>query len=100
MLKDLKLAFCSAAITSASVPKPALSDTALSLQLPLPLVCLGRAIWRLFLRSEHDEGQFKLRDMRAARRRRKIIFNPLALLAASNLALSNRTSTGQEHRHA
>ncbi len=78
MLKDLKVAFCSAAVASASVSQAGAFGYGIVVAISAALLsALGRVIWRLFLRSEHDEGQFVLRDMRAARRRRKIIFNPL-----------------------
>ena len=102
MLKDLKLAFFSAAITSAGLSQPgAFGYRAVVAIAALLLSALGRAIWRALLWSKHDGSQFKLlRDMRAAGRRSEGTFNPSLLLADWHMALSRKTPTDQEHRHA
>jgi hypothetical protein len=101
MLKDLKLAFFSAAVTFAGLSPPgafgyrAVVGIAVSL-----LSALGRAIWRALPRTEHDGSQFKLvRDMGAAGRRSKESFNPSLLLAGWHTPLSSKI-LDQEHRHA
>jgi hypothetical protein len=100
--KDLKLAFFSAAVTSAGLSQPgAFGYRAVAAIAASLLSASGRAIWRSLLRTEHDGSQFKiLRDMRAAGRRSKGTFNPSLLLADWRMALSSKTSTNQEHRHA
>jgi len=102
MLRDLKLAFFSAVVTSAGLSQPGALATALSSRLPASLLSvLGRAVFRSLLRTEHDGSQFQvLRDMRAAGRRSKGTFNPALLLVDWPMALSSKTSTDQEHRHA
>jgi hypothetical protein len=103
MLKDLKLAFFSAAITSAAgLSQPgAFGYRAVVAIAAFLLSALGRAIRRALLRTEHDGSQSKLvRDMRAAGRRSKGSFNPSLLSADWHRALSSKTSTDREHRHA
>ncbi len=95
MLKDLKLAFCSAAIASASFSQAdAFGYGAIVAITAALLSALGRAIWRSLFQAGHCR-----RDVPAARRRSERTFNPLLLLATSNMALSNKTSTSQEYRH-
>jgi hypothetical protein len=95
VLKDLKLAFCSAAIASASFSQPGAFGYGAIVAIAAALLsALGRAIWRSLLQAGHGR-----RDVPAARRHSERTFNPLLLLAASNLALPNKTSTSQEHRH-
>ena len=102
MLRDLKLAFFSAAVTSAGLSQPgAFSYRAVVAIAASLLSVLGRAVFRSLLRTEHDGSQFQvLRDMRAAGRRSKRTFNPALLLVDWPMALSSKTSTDQEHRHA
>jgi hypothetical protein len=102
MLKDLKLAFFSAAITSAGLSQPGAFGYRAVVAIAASLLsALGRAIWRALLRSKHDGSRFKrVRDMRAAGRRSKGTFNPPLLLADWHMALSSKTSTDREHRHA
>ena len=102
MLKDLKLAFFTAAVTSAGLSQPGAFGYRAVVAIAVSfLSALGRAIWRSLLRTEHDGSQFRhLRDMRAAGRRSKGTFNPPLLFAHWHMALSRKSSTDQEHRHA
>jgi hypothetical protein len=102
MLKDLKLAFFSAAITSAGLSQPGAFGYRAVVAFAVLLLCVwGRYFGRALLWSKHDGSQFKLlRDMRAAGRRSKGTFNPSLLLADWHMALSSKTPTDQEHRHA
>ncbi len=95
MFKDFKLAFCSAAIASASFSQAGAFGYGAVVAIAAALLsALGRAIWRSLLQAGHDR-----RDVPAARRRSERTFNPLLLLATSNMAFSNKTSNSQEHRH-
>ena len=89
MLKDLKLAICSAAVTSASFSQAGVFGYGAVIALAAALLsALGRAISRSLLQPRDDGDELKLHEA----------FNPLLPLA-SNMALSNKTSTSQEHRH-
>lgn len=103
MLKDLKFAFCSAAITSASFSQAGAVGYGAVVAIAAALLStLGRAIWRLLHQAGRDGSQFKFRDIPAARRGSEATFNPLQPFAAHRrceLARSNKTSTSQEHRH-
>jgi len=93
MFKDLKLAFCSAAVTSANFSQAGAFGYGAVVAIAAALLSvLGRAIWRSLLQAGHDGSQFRLRDMRATRRRDERTFSPLLLLAASNMALPDKTS--------
>ena len=94
MLKDLRLAFCSAAVNSASYSQTdavgygaaiAIATTVLS--------ALARAIWlSLPQATRRDASLFKLRNTQAEHRRTEIIFN-ISRFVTSNVALSDETST-------
>jgi hypothetical protein len=99
MLKDLKLAFCSVAVTSASFSQTGAFGYGAAVAIAAALLfALGRAIWRSLFQAEQG-GRFEFRDTRAARRRSERIFNPLLLFAVANPALPNKTATNQDHRH-
>jgi hypothetical protein len=100
MFKYLKLTVCSAAVTSASFsPAGAFGYGAVIALTAVVLSALGGAIWRSLLQAGRDRSQFELLDMRVARRGSERTFNPLSLFATSNMGLSNKPSTIQEHRH-
>ena len=95
MLKDLRFRFCSAAIASASFSQAGAFGYGAVVAIAAALLsALGRAIRRSLLLAGHGR-----RDVPAARRHSERTFNPLLLLATSNMALSNKSSTSQEHRH-
>jgi hypothetical protein len=99
MIRDLKLAFRSAAVTSASFSQTgAFGYGAIVTIAAALLFALGRAIWRSLFQAEHG-GRFKFRDTRTVHRRTERTFNPLLLLGVASMALPNKTATNQDHRH-
>jgi len=100
MLNDLKLAFSSAVITSASFSQAGVFGYGAVVAIAVALLCtLGRAIWRLLLEVGRNLGKFKLRNMPVARQPNERPFNSLLLLATSNMALTNKTCASQERRY-